>query len=164
MAGGPIFPHSGPYTGGAGGNLFPFFYAGSGGNAAPHDEGLGVAAAPLSADATAELRFMIPPTVPTGTMKLRMLALANATSGVAKVTVSDAIISAGNSPSAAVLTSEAQQTVTWGTGDNDKYKEVKLALTPTAVANGVLVMAITFNATGWTLAQVSAWQFSILWE
>jgi hypothetical protein len=162
MAGGPIFPHS-VYLGGAAGNLFPNFYAGGGGNAAPHDEGIGVAAS-LAADATAELRFAIPPTVPTGALKLRMLALANATSGVAKVTVADQHIAAGTSPSAAALTSETQQTLTWGTGQNDKYQEVKLALSATPAGNDVLVVAVTFNTTGFTLAAVSTWIFSLIFE
>lgn len=162
MAGGPIFPHS-IYLGGGAGDLFPNFYAGAGGNASAHDEGIGVAAS-IAADRTAELRFAIPPSLPTGTLKLRMLALANATSGAAKVTVSDKNVAAGASPSAATLTAEAQQTITWVAGSNDKYQEVKLILTPAPAANDVLVVAVVFNTTGWTLAQVSTWQFSLIWE
>ncbi|HMC88442.1 MAG TPA: hypothetical protein VKI17_02795 [Gemmataceae bacterium] len=161
MAGGAIFPSS-AYPG-ASGNIFPNFYGGAGGNAAPHDEGWGVVAS-LGADSVLELRFPIPPTLPTGTLKLRMLALANATSGVAKLTVSDKNVAAGASPSAAALTGETQQTVTWAAGDNDKYKEVKLTLTPAPAGNDTLVVAVTFNTTGWTLAQVSTWLFSLIWE
>ena len=161
MAGGPIYPSSAyPATAG---NVFPNFYAGGGGNASPHDEGLGVAAS-LGADSTWELRFPLPPTIPSGTLKLRLLALANATSGVAKVTVKDTNVAAGASPSAAALTSETQQTLTWGAGDNDKYKEIKVALTPTPNGNDLLVVALVFNTTGWTLAQTSTWLASIIWE
>ena len=137
MAGGPIYPSS-AYPADSSGRLFPTFYGGVGGNAAPHDEGLGVKAS-LDADATWELRFPMPPSIPTGTLKLRLLALANATSGVAKVTVKDKNVAAGASPSAAALTS-------------------------TPAGNDVLVVALTFNTTGWTLAQVSCWLASIIWE
>jgi len=162
MAGGPIFPSS-AFPADSTGRLFPSFYAGSGGNAASHDEGLGVRAS-LDADATWELRFPTPPVLPTGTLKLRLLALANAGAGAAKVTVKDAAVSAGSSPSAAVLTSEAQTTVTWGAGDADKYKEAKVTLTAAPTAGDVLAVALAFNATGWTLAATSTWIASINWE
>jgi len=162
MAGGPVTASS-VYLGGGSGNIFPNFYAGGGGNASAHDEGIGVVAS-LGSDATAELRFPIPPTVPSGTMKLRCLALANATSGAAKFTPKDINVAAAASPSAATLTSEAQQTITWAVGDADKYKEVKLALTPTPAGNDMLVMAVTFNTSGWTLAQVGTFIFTLIWE
>jgi hypothetical protein len=162
MAGGPIYPTS-AYPADSAGRLFPSFYAGAGGNATPHDEGLGVMAS-LSADATWELRFPMPPSIPTGTFKLRLLALANATSGVAKVTVKDGRCPAGSSPSAATLTSETQVTVTWSTGNNDEYLEAKVTLSTTPQANDMLVVALTFNVTGWTLAAASTWLASIIWE
>lgn len=162
MAGGPVFPNS-VYLGGASGNLFPNFYAGAGANAAPHDEGIGVVAS-LAADATAELRFHIPPSVPTGTAKLRLLALANATSGAAKFTVSDGQVAAGASPSGATLTAETQSTVTWAAGNNDQYLETKVTLTTSPTANDVLVVAVKFQTTGWTLAVASTWILSLIWE
>lgn len=162
MAGGPILPNS-LYPGDTTGRLFPSFYGGAGGNAAARDEGMGVMAS-LSANATWELRFLMPPTIPSGTLKLRLLALANAATGDAKVTVSDAAVAAGASPSAATLTAETQATVTWGASDNDKYKEAKITLSATPAGNDILVVAVTFNNTGWTLAQVSTWIASIIWE
>jgi|SRR5579859_3240479 len=162
MAGGPIAPSS-IYLGGASGNLFANFYAGGGGNAAAHDEGIGVVAS-LGADATAELRFPVPPSVPAGTLKLRALLLANATSGTAKCTVKDATVAAPASPSAATLTGETQSSVTWAAGGADKYQEVKTTLTASPSGNDVLVIAITFNTSGWTLAQVLTAIFTIIWE
>lgn len=159
MAGGPILPSSAyPATGGS---TFPNFYAGGGTGGSPHDEGLGVAAS-LAADATWELRFLIPPTVPSGIAKLRLLALANATSGAAKVTVNDAVVAAGASPSAASLTAETQATLTWTAAD--VYVESKVTLTPTPSGNGIWVVNLVFNATGWTLAAVSTWVASLIWE
>lgn len=157
MAGGPISPFSAYPTDS---NTFPNVYVGGGANS-KHEEGLGVAAS-LAADTIWRLRFAIPPTVPTGTMKLRLLALANATSGAAKVTVKDAVVAAGSSPSGATLTSETQATLTWTTVD--VYVEAKVTLTTTAVGNSILVVDLTFNTTSWTLAQVSTWQAFLLWE
>jgi hypothetical protein len=164
MAGGPILPNS-LFPGDTTGRLFPSFYGGAGGNAAARDEGMGVMAS-LSADATWELRFLLPPAaaLPTGTLKLRLLALANAGAGDAKVTVKDAVVAAGASPSAVTLTSETQATLTWASGDNDKYKEAKITLSAVPVGNDILVVGLTFNTSGWTLAQVSTWIASIIWE
>lgn len=132
-----------------------------GGANSKDEEGLGVAAS-IAADSTWRLRFHIPPTVPSGTAKLRLLALANATSGSAKVTVNDAVVAVGSSPSAASLTAESQATLTWTTVD--VYLESKVTLTPTMVGNSVLVVDLVFNTTGWTLAQVSTWIPTLIWE
>lgn len=160
MAGGPIAPTS-VYLGGASGNLFPNVYSGGGGNAAAHEEGIGVAAS-LGSDATAELRFPMPSSIPTGTLKLMMRGLANATSGVAKFTVKDGAVSGGSSPSAVTLTSETQSSVTWTAVDI--YMDTKVTLTTSPTANQELVVAITFNTASWTLAQVSTWLVWLLWE
>lgn len=159
---GPISPIS-TFPQDSNGLLFPNFYSGSGGNASPYDQGLGVAGS-IGSDATWGLRFPMPPTIPSGTLKLRLLCLANATSGVVKLTVSDGVCAAGSSPSAVSLTSETQTTLTWGAGDNDKYKEAKISLTATPSANNMLVVALTFNTTGYTLAQVLTVIPTIIWE
>jgi len=160
MAGGPIFPHSAfPTTL----NAFPNFHVGAGANS-KHDEGLGVAAS-LGADTTWRLRFQMPPTLPSGTGKLRLLALANATSGAAKVNPKWASVAAAEDPSSATLNAEGTSTLTWATGDNDKYKELKITLdADTLVAGEEVVMDLVFETTSWTLAQVSTWIASILWE
>lgn len=164
MAGGPIYPSS-AYPADTAGRLYPKFYAGAGANAAPHDEGLAVKAS-LDADATWELRFPMPPVLPTGTAKLRILSLANATSGVLKFTVKDGRCPAGSSPSAATLTSETQSSVTWGAGNNDQYMETKVTLTGlgSLAGNDMVVVALTFNTTGTTLAAESVHLVSFIWE
>jgi hypothetical protein len=161
MAGGPIGPIS-AYPSDTTGRLFPMFYAGGGGNAAATEEGMGVAAS-LSADSTWELRFHIPPSVPTGTLKLRVLGLTSASSGTAKFTVSDKNVAAGASPSAATLNAETQSSVTF-TSVADKYQETKVTLTSTPSGNDILVVALTFNTTGWTLASASCWIATLIWE
>lgn len=161
MAGGPVAPSS-VYLGAAAGLLFPNLYTcATNTNTAGIEEGIGVAAS-IGSDATAILRFPMPPTIPTGTLKLRLLAQANATSGVAKVTVKDVNTAAGASPAAGTLNSETQVSQTWATADI--YVENKVALTSAPAGNDILVVTITFNHTNWTLAVVSTWQAFVIWE
>lgn len=167
MAGGPISATSAyPATAG---KVFPNVHTGAGGNASSHDEGMGVMAS-LDGNAVWELRFPMPPSIPTGTLKLRLLALANATSGVAKVTVSDGVATPASSPSSSgnpsgvSLTSETQTSITWAASENDRYKEAKVTLTASPSGNDVLVVALTFNTASWTLAVVSTWLATIIWE
>lgn len=161
MAGGPIFPNSiYPVTAP---RVFPNFHVGAGANS-KHDEGLGVEAS-LGADATWRLRFQMPPVLPTGTGKLRLLALANATSGAAKVNPKWASVAVEEDPSGATLNAEGTTTVTWSTGDNDQYKEAKINLdADTLVAGEIVVLDLVFETTSWTLAQVSTWLVSVIWE
>lgn len=162
MAGGPIFPHSAfPVTAG---RVFPNFHVGAGANS-KHDEGLGVEAS-VGADSIWRLRFQMPPTsLPTGTCKLRLLALANATSGAAKVNPKWASVAVEESPSGATLLAEGTGTITWAAGDNDQYKELKINLdADTPVVSEEIVMDLTFETTSWTLAQVSTWIASVIWE
>ena len=163
MAGGPISPSSAvPSDASGNGRVFPWQYVGGGGNASNIEETLGVSASLTTNDPVWMLRFPMPPSIPTGTMKLRLLALANATSGTAKVTISDLNVAAGSSPSAATLDTETQVSLTWTAAD--VYVESKTALTPTPSGNDVMVVALTFNHSGWTLAQKSGWIPTIIWE
>ncbi len=162
MPGGPIFPHSAfPVTSG---RVFPNFHVGAGANS-KHDEGLGVEAS-VGANSTWRLRFMMPPSsLPTGTCKLRLLALANATSGDAKVNPSWASVAVEESPSGATLNAEGTSTLTWGASDNDQYKELKITLdADTPVAGEIIALDLVFETSSWTLAQVSTWQAAVIWE
>jgi hypothetical protein len=159
MAGGPISPSS-VYLGGASGNLFPNFYAGGGGNAAAHDEGVGVVAS-LSSDATAELRFPMPASIPTGTLKL-MIRGIGAGSGNAKITVSDGAAGSGTSPSGLTLSAESQTTMAFASVD--QYLDAKVTLTTSPTANQTLVVAVKFQTASWTVTVVSTYMFWVLWE
>jgi hypothetical protein len=161
MAGGPIFPHSAfPVTAG---RVFPNIHVGAGATS-KHDVGLGVEAS-VGADCIWRLRFKMPPTLPTGSPTLDLWALANATTGNAKPHVKWASVAADESPSGATLQNEGVGTLTWAAGDNDQYKRLKVILdADTIVANEIVVMDITFETASWTLAQVSTWQASIIWE
>jgi hypothetical protein len=161
MAGGPILPSS-IYLGGAVGNLFPNYYIPTTNtNAAGAFEGVGVVAS-LGADAAAILQYNLPESIPSGVAKIRCLAMANATSGVAKLTISDGQTAAGSNIGATTLTAETQVSQTWSTAD--VLVENKVTITTAPTANSILTVKATFNTSGWTLAQASVWQLSLVWE
>ena len=123
MAGGPVFPHSVyPTTSDA----FPNVHIGAGANS-KHDEGLGVSAS-LGTDTVWRLRFQMPPSLPTDTGKLRLLALANSATNAAKVNPSWASVAVEEDPSSATLNAEGTGTITWASADEDVYKELKITL------------------------------------
>ena len=161
MAGGPIFPNSFYPNPTTAGDLFPNFH--TGGTNSQRDEGIGLAAS-ISADATAELRFQMPPTLPSGTGKLRVLSLANATSGTVVFDPQWASVAAGENPDTVTLNAEGNTTTTWASGDNDDYKETKITLdADTLTAGETVVMSLVFDSTS-TIAAVSTHIVSIIWE
>jgi hypothetical protein len=161
MAGGPVFPSS-VYFGGASGLAYPNFYVpATNTNGAGAIEGAGVIAS-LTSDAPVVLQFNMPESIPSGTLKLRCLAMANATSGVAKLTIKDGATSVGSSIGVTSLSTETQVSQTWASAD--VLVENKVTLTTSPTANQILTVLATFNTTGWTLASASTWQFSAVWE
>lgn len=162
MAGGPLLPRSAiPRTTG---RVFPNVHVGAGANG-HQEEGLGVEAS-VGADSIWDLVWSFPvASLPSGTCKLRLTALANATSGDAKVNPKWASVAVEESASGATLTAEGTSTLTWSTGDNDQYKQIEITLdADTPVADEFLVMALTFETASWTLAQVSTWIAELIWE
>lgn len=161
MSGGPLLPSS-ISLGGASGLLYSTVYIpATNTNAAGAIEGIGVIAS-LTSDAPAILQFNMPVAIPTGTLKLRCLAMANAVAGVAKLTVSDKNVAAGASLGTSTLNAETQLSQTWATADI--LVENKITLTSTPAGNDILTIKAVFNTTSWTLAAASVWQFSIIWE
>lgn len=148
------------------GNEFPYTYfdgttTGGGAIGAPS---WGTAAS-LGANTSIRFRFKMPPTLPaSGTLNLCTLCQANATSGVVKYTITDADIAVNNTASvgATVLNSETQTSITWSAADN--YVETCTPLTETPVANHISAGAVTFNTTGWTLAQILSCNFTESWR
>ena len=162
MSGGPVFPHSAyPATTG---RVFPNIHTGAGASS-KHEEGLGVEAS-VGADSIWRLRFRMPPTtLPTGTCKLDLWALANATTGNAKVNAKWVSVANNEDPSSATLVAEGTSTLSWAGGGNDKYTNLKVTLdADTPVAGETIVMDLTFETASWTLAVVSTWQASVIWE
>jgi hypothetical protein len=163
MAGGPIFPSS-EYLGGASGYLASAVYIpATNTNGGGAIEGIGVVAS-LTADAPAVLQFNLPEVIPSGTMKLRTLAWANASAGAAKFIVTDGQTNVGSNIGATTLNpgSPSTQTLTWSAAD--VIMENKLSLTTTPTVNYILTVLVTFQTASWGLAQNSVWQFSLVWE
>ncbi len=163
MAGGPILPSS-VYLGGASGNLSSTFYIPvTNTNLAGATEGIGVVAS-LTADSNAVLQFNLPEVLPIGTAKLRLLAMSSATTGNAIITVKDAGTAAASNIGATSLTTDATaQTVTWTAAD--VLLETKINLTGAGItANNVFTVLLTFVTASWTLAQISVWQATLVWE
>jgi hypothetical protein len=160
MAGGPLLPSS-VYCGAAAGLAYPTIYnPATNTNGAGYIEGIGVVAS-LGTNTFVTLQFNMPEVIPTGTLKLRTLGMANATTGQAKVTCSDGATSAGSSIGVATLTSDTTLVINWNTAD--VLVEGKIPLGSAPVANQILTVQIEFLAT-WTLAVPSVWQFSVVWE
>lgn len=127
-------------------------------------QGLGVAAS-LAGDRTWHLEFALPPVLPAGTCKLVLRAVADATSGAAKVNPKWVSVADGEDPFAATRNAEGTTTLTWSGADADKIKESKVTLdADTPVGGETLVMDLVFETTGWTLAEVSTWQAMVIWE
>lgn len=162
MAGGPLFPTSAIPD--SSGEVFPNVHVGA--TNGRRVEGLGVAdGTTLTANRTWYLQFQMPPSLPSGTGKLRLLALANATSGAAKVNPTWASAAVEETYDTISLTAEGTQTVTWSTGDADQFKEAKVDLdADTLVAGEIVVMSLIFEDTDFTLAVNSTWVPSIVWE
>ena len=162
MAGGPIGPSS-TYFNDTTGRIYPSFYAGATGNISPVGFGAGVKAS-LDADSVLEMRFPMPPSLPTGTLKLRSLHLANATSGIIKYTIADGFAGPSDIPGNVTLTSESQSSVTWNAGDANRYKETKVSLSSAASGNAQLVVGVTYQTSGWTLATPVTSVHTVIWE
>jgi hypothetical protein len=162
-SGAPILqPDSTYLTDPGSGNIFPAVYTGGGSNVSVHESGIGLVAS-LAASPVLELRFQMPPIIPsTGTFKLVSHCLANATSGVMKYTPSDGFVAAGSSPSGVTLTGDTQVSQTWSSAD--VYVVNKTTLSETPLADGVSVVAVTFNASGWSLAAIPVCRWTEIWE
>jgi hypothetical protein len=150
------------YLGAASGNLSStVFISSTAGNGASAIEGIGCVAS-LGSTAPGVLQFNLPEVIPSGTMKLRALAWAQATTGNGVIVPSDGQTAPGSDIGAASLTTDATITITWTTGSIINEQKVNLGTTPTA--NDILTVLLNFSSSSWTLAQTSVWQFSIVWE
>jgi hypothetical protein len=129
-----------------------------------HAEGLGVEAS-VGADSIWRLWFSMPPVLPSGTCKLKLRAIANATTGAAKVNPKWKSFAPEETVASPTLNAEGTTTMTWGAGDADQFKEAEVTLdADTVVADEEILMDLTFETASWTLAAVSTWLAYIIWE
>ena len=162
MAGGPLDAYS-VYPATVTGEVFADVYTAAGANS-PDTVGWGLEAS-LGADATLGCKFRMPPSLPTGTAKLVLTAQADAATGAVKVNPKWRSVAIEEDPSDTALNAEGTSTLTWATGDEDVLKELKVTLdADTVVAGEIIVMDLVFETSGTTLAQLSVWNFSIIWE
>jgi hypothetical protein len=157
------------------GNLFAGHHVGAGANV-KRFEGFQVAAS-IAADSTLELDFVMPPAIPTGTPTFRILCMANATSGAARINPKWVSVAAGVSPSGATPVAETVtptsvagaagvgDTVTWGASDNDQLIDIRWTMNATTVpaANELVVVNLVFETASYTLAQVLTFKPMIGW-
>lgn len=158
MPSGPFFPTSiAPDTSG---NVFWGASVAGGATNFNRETGIGVAAS-IGADASVDLRF-VAPSIPSGeALRLVLIAKAAATSGSAIVRPQWAAVNAnGGSPNSATLASEGDFSLTWGATDSNLYKQLQIVLDATTAPTPgqILLIKLTFESTGWTLAQPSVWQ------
>jgi hypothetical protein len=139
--------------------VFPRF-----GGSGSDTEGLGVEAS-VGADATWKLRFRMPPALPSGTGKLVLDLLVNATSGNAKVNPKWASVAvSGEDIDAKTLNAEGVQTIAAPATANQTVQTKVTLDADTLVADEIVVMDLVFETASWTLAAVSTWLAYIVWE
>ena len=166
MAGGPKLPDSIDYSLLAG-RVFPNTHAVTTNN--HQHEGVGVEAS-LGADVDIQLEFLMPASLPTGTAKLVVEAMADATSGIATLNPrwktwapeEDRDVAKTTYP-----TAEGESTVTWASGDDHVVKQNKIDLDAETIVAGETIhmyLQLIQASSKWTLAQVSTWKFYIIWE
>ena len=133
------------------GMVFPNVHV-SAGSGAKYFDGLGVAdATTLTSDAIWALQYDMPPALPTGTAKLRLRCIANATSGAMKYNVKHAACATETDCSGLTLTASGTTTITWASGDNDQFKESDTTLSD-VTADQIELVNLTFEDSGYTLA------------
>ena len=161
MAGGPVWPYSKfPATDEL---TYPLVYVGDGGVSA-QEEGMGLAAS-HSSDASWQLRFAMPPSLPTGTAKLRVWAMADAVAGDEDIDPQWKSVAMGEDPSTGALNAEGNTNFLWTTAEDDIYKEGVITLdADTIVADEIVVMDLVWKAATSDLAAESCWFCYIFWE
>ena|SRR3990172_6407462 len=129
-----------------------------------NDEGYAVTTATtLTSNAIWYLRFDLPDTLPSGTLKVRLVGQANATTGDAKLNVKWCSVAFNEDPSACSLQAEGTTTVSFATTAN-RYTNVDVTMdADTAVAGEIIRMDLTYEDTGFTLEQVSTWRAWLIW-
>ena len=113
-------------------------------------------------DATIHYRFEMPPTLPSGTCKLRILARANASSGTLIVNPTWGSVAQTEGPDDATLTAEGNTTLTFTAAD--AYLESLVTMNAdTVVANEVIHMDLVCVSSG-TVSVDPGFLLSLIWE
>jgi hypothetical protein len=141
----------------------PAVHVGASSTGVRRNRGIQVIAS-LDANADVELFFEMPPALPTGTGKLRLVGRTTG-SGVVKISLDWVSVAIGENPSSMTLLSEGTSTLTVVGGDSDELLEVKIPLDADVLVAGEFVaMRLRFLTALWTLNQPLTVMPSILWE
>ena len=162
MAGGPLWAFS--QAPGTNGRAYPtILYLAQ--NLRPY-VGTGVSAS-LATDATLTMVYQMPyDGLPSGTMKVVLLSVAQAIAGTAQVAVEWSAVTASGNMDTVTLANEGTSAIAWGAGDTGNFKQTVVTLDATAAPSTgeYLTMVLTYDATNWTLAAESVWNCGVIWE
>ena len=162
MSGGPLYPSSPPVFV-TSGKVGAGVHVGAASTGVRSTRGIQVIGS-LDANADVELTFDMPPVLPTGTGKLRLVGRTAGT-GVVKIDVDWVSVAIGENPSSMALLSEGTSTLTVAGGDSDEFLQIKVPLdADILVAAEIVAMRLRFLAALWTLNQPFTVMPSIIWE
>ncbi len=121
--------------------------------------------ASLGANADVWLYFICQ-SAASSTLKLELIGVADATTGVARVNVSWAAATMPENFDSLSLTAEGAQSITWAAGEDEEFKSTKITLdAATAPAAGqMLVVQVRFETSSWTLSDKSYWSAHLIDE
>src|SRR6266498_4710508 len=150
MASGSLFPSSIVFV--TSSKVGPGVHVGAASTGIKRTRGIQVIAN-LDTNADVELTFDLPPALPSGTGKLRLIGRTIGT-GNALISFDWASVAIGEDPSAATLLSEGTSTLTVAGGDSDKFLRLKVTLdADTLTADKIVCMRMRFIQASYTLNQ-----------
>lgn len=160
MAGGPLHPKSVYFV--DAGDVYPGVYQGAGTTEDRTEMQFWDNTA--SATATVHYVFEMPQVLPSGTMKLRILARANASSGTFIVNPAWASVAQGEGPDDATLAAEGNITLTFTAVDNYLESVTTFdAFSGGALADEIIHMDFDIQSSGTVAADVG-FIVSLTWE
>ena len=163
MSGGPLYPSSITFV--TSNKVGPGVHVGNAATGLRRTRGIQVIAS-LDADADVEMTFEMPSSLPSGTPKLRLLGrrVTIGTSGVITIKVDWASVAVGEDPSLMAYLSESPIGITFPSSASEPFVEQKVSLiADTVTANEIICMRLRFLA-GSTVAAVTTWEPSHVWE
>jgi hypothetical protein len=122
--------------------------------------------ASISANQVWQMLFAMPPIIPTGTMKLVLLAVSAAVTGNAQTNQSWQKLTPPGNFDTLTLVAEGTTQIAWSANQNDNIKQTKITLDAGTLpaGNDIIVLNNTFETASWTLSSNSVWQAYIIWE
>ena len=163
MAGGPLYPSSPVFV--TSDKVGPGVHQGAASTGLRRNRGIQVVAS-LDVDADVELTWEMPPGLPTGTGRVRLVGRTTGT-GNAVIAIDWVSVALNEDPSAMAYLSQGNSTLTFAAADSDKFKQIADVNldADSLVANEFVCMRLRMKGSGglWTLNQILTLQPSIRW-